>query len=236
MRGVEERNTTAIVGILSSNYLLRLGLQRIVENEKWINLLGHVSNWTALEDMVVREKPHIMIVDTEMSKDVTDLIRKVKAAAPRIRIILLSGLEDPECTRQAIDFAVDAIVLKVQPSAVLTATIRYLTRPTGDQVQPMTENVTAQLTVDEMSRSSVSRVKHAQQNKWPDGLTEREREVIRLISQGLSNRDIADRLCISSITVRHHLTNIFDKLGVSNRQKLLIRAHQYGIEELSALA
>ena len=235
MRGVEERNTTAIVGILSSNYLLRLGLQRIVENEKWINLLGHVSNWTALEDMVVREKPHIMIVDTEMSKDVTDLIRKVKAAAPRIRIILLSGLEDPECTRQAIDFAVDAIVLKVQPSAVLTATIRYLTRPTGDQVQPMTENVTAQLTVNEESRSPVSRHKPTQ-TKWPEGLTEREREVIRLISQGLSNRDIADRLCISSITVRHHLTNIFDKLGVSNRQKLLIRAHQYGIEELSALA
>lgn len=235
MRGMEERNTTAIVGILSSNYLLRLGLQRIVENEKWINLLGHVSNWTALEDMVVREKPHIMIVDTEMSKDVTDLIRKVKAAAPRIRIILLSGLEDPECTRQAIDFAVDAIVLKVQPSAVLTATIRYLTRPTGDQVQPMTENVTAQLTVNEESRSPVSRHKPTQ-TKWPDGLTEREREVIRLISQGLSNRDIADRLCISSITVRHHLTNIFDKLGVSNRQKLLIRAHQYGIEELSALA
>lgn len=235
MRGVEERNTTAIVGILSSNYLLRLGLQRIVENEKWINLLGHVSNWTALEDMVVREKPHIMIVDTEMSKDVTDLIRKVKAAAPRIRIILLSGLEDPECTRQAVDFAVDAIVLKVQPSAVLTATIRYLTRPTGDQVQPMTENVTAQLTVNEESRSPVSRHKPTQ-TKWPDGLTEREREVIRLISQGLSNRDIADRLCISSITVRHHLTNIFDKLGVSNRQKLLIRAHQYGIEELSALA
>ena len=235
MRGMEERNTTAIVGILSSNYLLRLGLQRIVENEKWINLLGHVSNWTALEDMVVREKPHIMIVDTEMSKDVTDLIRKVKAAAPRIRIILLSGLEDPECTRQAIDFAVDAIVLKVQPSAVLTATIRYLTRPTGDQVQPMTENVTARLTVNEESRSPVSRHKPTQ-TKWPDGLTEREREVIRLISQGLSNRDIADRLCISSITVRHHLTNIFDKLGVSNRQKLLIRAHQYGIEELSALA
>ena len=235
MRGVEERNTTAIVGILSSNYLLRLGLQRIVENEKWINLLGHVSNWTALEDMVVREKPHIMIVDTEMSKDVTDLIKKVKAAAPRIRIILLSGLEDPECTRQAIDFAVDAIVLKVQPSAVLTATIRYLTRPTGDQVQPMTENVTAQLTVNEESRSPVSRHKPTQ-TKWPDGLTEREREVIRLISQGLSNRDIADRLCISSITVRHHLTNIFDKLGVSNRQKLLLRAHQYGIEELTALA
>jgi DNA-binding NarL/FixJ family response regulator len=72
--------------------------------------------------------------------------------------------------------------------------------------------------------------------KSPAGLTEREREVIVLIGQGLSNKDIADRLCISVITVRHHLTSIFDKLGVSTRQKLLIRAHQYGLVELTASA
>jgi DNA-binding NarL/FixJ family response regulator len=236
MSGTGDGKGATIVAIVSSNYLLRLGLQRIVENEKWINLLGHVSNLTALDDMLAREQPHIMIVDTEMAKDVTDLIKKTKTAAPLIRIILLSGLEDPDYTREAIDFAVDGIVLKVQPSAVLIATIRYLTRPTGNHAQPIIENVTANLTMNEVSRTPVSRPKHFNQTKWPDGLTEREREVIKLISQGLSNKDIADRLCISSITVRHHLTNIFDKLGVSNRQKLLLRAHQYGIEELTALA
>jgi DNA-binding NarL/FixJ family response regulator len=67
-------------------------------------------------------------------------------------------------------------------------------------------------------------------------LTEREREIIALIGQGLSNKDIADRLCISVITVRHHLTNIFDKLGVATRQKLLIRAHQYGLVDFSVPA
>jgi DNA-binding NarL/FixJ family response regulator len=72
--------------------------------------------------------------------------------------------------------------------------------------------------------------------RLPDGLTEREREVIVLIGQGLSNKDIADRLCISGITVRHHLTSIFDKLGVTTRQKLLIRAHQFGLVELTASA
>ena len=73
-------------------------------------------------------------------------------------------------------------------------------------------------------------------SSWPQGLTEREREIVQLIGQGLSNKDIADRLCISSITVRHHLTNIFDKLGVSNRQKLLLRAHQQGLVGSPALA
>jgi DNA-binding NarL/FixJ family response regulator len=51
-----------------------------------------------------------------------------------------------------------------------------------------------------------------------------------LVGQGLSNKDIADRLCISAITVRHHLTSIFDKVGVSNRQKLLIHAHGLGAQ------
>ena len=59
---------------------------------------------------------------------------------------------------------------------------------------------------------------------WPNGLTEREREIIKLLSQGLSNKDIAHALCISDSTVRHHLTNIFDKVGVPNRQKLLVHA------------
>ena len=236
MSGIKDGEEPTVVAIVSSNYLLRLGLQRIVENEKWINLLGHVSSLRALDDMLAREQPHIMIIDTEMAKDVTDLIKKTKTAAPQIRIILLSGLEDPEYMRQAIDYAMDGIVLKVQPSAVLIATIRYLAQHTGNFEQPTIETVTARLTMNEVSRLPVPRHKHSNQTKWPDGLTEREREVIRLISQGLSNKDIADRLCISSITVRHHLTNIFDKLGVSNRQKLLIRAHQYGIEELTALA
>ena len=54
---------------------------------------------------------------------------------------------------------------------------------------------------------------------WPDALTEREREIIRLVGQGLSNKDIAYKLSISDSTVRHHMTSIFDKVGVPNRQK-----------------
>ena len=60
-------------------------------------------------------------------------------------------------------------------------------------------------------------------------MTDREAEIVGLISEGLSNKDIANRLGISTITVRHHLTNVFKKLGVPNRQRLLISAHQLGI-------
>ena len=59
--------------------------------------------------------------------------------------------------------------------------------------------------------------------------------MIELVAQALSNKAIADRLCISSITVRHHLTSIFDKLGVKSRQNLLIHAHRSGLVALEHL-
>jgi len=62
---------------------------------------------------------------------------------------------------------------------------------------------------------------------WPEALTEREREIIRLVGQGLSNKDIAYKLSISDSTVRHHMTSIFEKVGVPNRQKLLVHAHHF---------
>ena len=60
-------------------------------------------------------------------------------------------------------------------------------------------------------------------------LSRREREVVGLVGQGLSNPAIADRLCIAEATVRHHLTTIFAKLGVQNRLRLIVFAYRYGL-------
>jgi DNA-binding NarL/FixJ family response regulator len=60
-------------------------------------------------------------------------------------------------------------------------------------------------------------------------LTKREREVLGLIGQGLRNKQIAERLYISEITVRHHLTSVYDKLGVTDRLELVIYAYQHGL-------
>ncbi|MFN8001181.1 MAG: response regulator transcription factor [Acidobacteriota bacterium] len=63
-------------------------------------------------------------------------------------------------------------------------------------------------------------------------LTEREHEVVKLIGEGLRNQQIADRLCISIITVRHHLSSIFSKLGLSDRFELAIYAYRYGLASI----
>jgi DNA-binding NarL/FixJ family response regulator len=159
----------------------------------------------------------------------------IKATAPETKTILLTGMDEAECTRQAFACGVDGLVLKIQPSPVLIATINYLARGASAAVS-LPGCTTAALNKPHRTAIPAAIATNPAQSKWPDGLTEREREVVRLISEGLSNKDIADRLCISSITVRHHLTSIFDKLGVSNRQKLLIRAHQNGLTRPPAMA
>ena len=231
MRGIEEGRAATVVAIVSSNYLLRLGLQKIVEDEKWIRLIGQSAHGVNFDDLLKSELPHIVILDTESEHTVQDMIRTIKEAVPGIKIILLSGIDESERTRQALACGVDGLVLKIQPSPVLLATIDYLAHTTIPVTLPI------ELSASRVRRELATSLPqtHAP-TKWPDGLTEREREVVRLISEGLSNKDIAHRLCISSITVRHHLTSIFDKLGVSNRQKLLIRAHQHGLVGPPALA
>lgn len=228
MAGGINRGRTTSVALVSPNHLLRFGLQKLVETEKWIHLINHPATSVNIEEMLTEEQPHIVIVDRDIESEVPELIRRIRSTAPRMKIILLSGFDHTECTRQAIGVGIDAIVLKVQPSAVLVATIAHLACPTGDRARPKGDEA-PQVDMNQALDVPALMTKNSNQPKWAGVLTEREREVIRLVSQGLSNKDIADRLCISSITVRHHLTNIFDKVGVSNRQKLLIRAHQYGL-------
>jgi DNA-binding NarL/FixJ family response regulator len=124
---------------------------------------------------------------------------------------------------------VDGVILNVQPPEVLIAYINSFFDIPAETLQA----------IEPTSHPPASKQapKPGPSDPQPTAiLTERERDVIRLVGQGLSNKDIADHLCLSAITVRHHLTSIFDKLGVTTRQKLLIRAHQYGLVELSVPA
>ena len=226
------RRKAVTIAIVSNNHLVALGLQRIVETANYIRVLGQACCGVKAEEMILREKPQVVLIDMEPEIDVTGLIRKVKSVLQDSKIILLCGFEDKERTREAFSSGVDGIVLKVQPPAVLIATVESLCLAQAEAVSIPTGVPVS--TVTGAPRSS--HVSEQYPVKWPSALTEREREVIVLIGQGLSNKDIADRLCISGITVRHHLTSIFDKLGVTTRQKLLIRAHQYGLVEITASA
>ncbi len=79
-----------VVAIISSNYLLRLGLQRIVEAEPWIKLIGQTAHGANLNEVLIADHPDIAILDTENDYAIPDFVREIRNAVPAIKIILLS--------------------------------------------------------------------------------------------------------------------------------------------------
>ena len=195
--------------IVSTNHFLFFGLQAT---------LSHVTTTTMANgndhDAIQQDQPHVIILDMASHKNVTELIRQLKDTVPDANILLLGGLTDIESTREALALGVDGVVLTEQPKEVLLAAVTALIHSPTKPV-PLTTNGCSS------PRPHIA--------VWPASLTQRERDIVQLVGQGLSNKEIADQVDIAVITVRHHLTSIFNKLGVANRQKLLIHAHQAGM-------
>jgi len=226
------------VAIVSHNNLLLVGLRRIFEEHTGIVIVGEWSGGSSACNLITEQRPDVILVDIESDLKSTDAINDLRQKNQLSRIIVLSGWDEIDRARQALAAGADEIVMKCQQPEVLLATVGYV-RPAGKGLAVALTATSSQApnTNQSLITNKVDKRKAVPEPaRCTDTLTDREREVIGLIGKGLSNRDIANTLCISETTVRHHLTSIFDKMGVSNRQKLLICAHQYGLVELTASA
>lgn len=215
--------------IVSSNTFVRLGLRHTFETHPDVMVVGESLWGASARELVEQEQPDLIVVD--LNRDMNHLdISVLRQSAPHARIVLLTSWADMERGRQAMEGGADVVMMKCQPASILLAIIESVSnnRPTPHHAIPG-----AVFKPERADSPPPVRAVHVQSPKI-ESLTDRERAVVALVGQGLSNRDIAERLFISDTTVRHHLTNIFDKLGVSNRQKLLLLAHQSGLTKLNA--
>ncbi len=212
------------VAIVSSNTFVRLGLRRTFETHPGVHVVGECPWGPSAHDLVERERPDLIVVDLELDMNQVDVISLLRQWAPRSRIVLLTGWADMERGRQAMEVGADVIMMKCQPASILLAIVDSVAKRHG-AARPQAHSLPPP------ERDGANPEGMAALHPKTEALTTRERAVVALVGQGLSNRDIAERLCISETTVRHHLTSIFDKLGVSNRQKLLILAYQRGLTE-----
>jgi DNA-binding NarL/FixJ family response regulator len=206
------------VTIISRQCLVWLGLQKILESRATVPMVVHLHQERTPDRLLVEGRSDVFILDLETVRDAVGTIEQIREAATS-KIVLLCGLEDHDCAREAFACGVDGVILKIQPPEVVLAVIEALYAPAKLQAFGKRDGLVG--TGLETKKTIEAELPPA----WPEALTEREREIIRLVGQGLSNKDIADKLSISDGTVRHHMTSIFDKVGVPNRQKLLIHAY-----------
>lgn len=210
------------ITIISRQCLVWLGLQKILESRATVPMVVHPYQEGTLDRLLAKRRPGVFILDLETVRDAVGTIKQIREAATTSKIVLLCGLEDQDRGREAFACGVDGIILKVQPPSVVLAVIEALYVPAKLQASVERDGV--------MGRGLGTFIKKAieagpQPPSWPEALTERECDIIRLVGQGLSNKDIAAKLSISDSTVRYHMTSIFDKVGVPNRQKLLMHAY-----------
>ena len=218
-------NTTTIptltIAIISRHHLAWLGLQKIFESCATRRFVVQQYQRITPDLRLPEVHPDVFILDMETERDSVGSLRWIRESAPTSKVLLLSGFEDKDRMREAFDCGVDGVLLKIQPPEVVLALIDTLYSPVSHHTHRAQDVVGITSLRQALTLGPLVEKEYA---TWPDGLTAREREIIKLLRQGLSNKDIAHTLSISDSTVRHHLTNIFDKVGVPNRQKLLVHA------------
>jgi len=230
---IQESNARFLrIVLISSNAAIRMGLRMILNTHSLVSEVDDVPLGATAVEIVALKRPQVIIVDLELADvNTSELIRKLHAVSADSNILVLSGLDDTKLTREALAAGADGVVLTIQPPAVLFAAIDSLRGFAAGSVDNRPAPPPLSLTHD---RSS-DRKKDRTQAGFIESLTSRELEIVHFLAKGLKNKQIADRLYISETTVRHHFTAIFSKLHVSNRQQLLIAAHQQGLIEFGAV-
>jgi DNA-binding NarL/FixJ family response regulator len=222
--GEPRKIMTIRVMIVSLNPLLRAGVRMILQNHRDLVVVAEASSASKAVEIASRDRPDLVLIDIDiLGEEIIELIGGLQKAAEDCLILLLSDLKDEEVSRKALCSGAAGVFLKIQPAAVLITLIEGLDFNEGRVRSQRTQSVPIRIN---------SRKEDTRELEKLASLTAREREITQLIGTGLKNKDIADRLCISGITVRHHLTSIFSKVEVSDRQKLLIWAHQRGLIDL----
>jgi DNA-binding NarL/FixJ family response regulator len=224
MTDISAATSPLTIAILSQQSLVLFGLQKILESSATVPMVVHPQRWRTADGFHPETRPDVVILDLETERDILSTIKQIREVSPTSKIVLLCGLEDKDRTREAFAAGVDGIILKVQPPAVMLAVIEALYPPAKPQAHREREGA-LETGLETILKKQIDA--DTQTPAWPDALTEREREIIGLVGQELSNKDIVYKLSISDSTVRHHMTSIFDKVGVPNRQKLLIHTHQF---------
>jgi DNA-binding NarL/FixJ family response regulator len=218
-------NPSLMIAVLSRQWILWLGLQKVLKGRATVQMVVSPHQWKIPDGCPTGTRPDVVILDLETEHDAIGTITQIRASAPTSKIVLLCGLEDQSRTCEAFAAGVDGIILTVQPPTVILAVIEAL----YTSAQPKAYGERDGTVGLDLAPQAVKTKSDADASPltWPKTLTERQQEIIRLVGQGLSNKDIAYKLSISDSTVRHHMTNIFDKVGVPNRQSLLIHTYQF---------
>ena len=201
--------------VADDHAIFRDGLRKLLEGADDVQIVGEASNGLECTKMLAKLKPDILLLDLRIpEKDGLGVLEEINFDNLPTRVIVLTAAEDDRDVVRAMRLGARGVVLKQSASDLLHKSIRKVHEGEIWLDNRMTAEV-----IDAFKKSSES----GQRREKPL-LSDREKEIVQLVAQGFRNREIGEKLFISEQTVKNHLHNIFDKLGVSDRLELALYA------------
>jgi two-component system, NarL family, nitrate/nitrite response regulator NarL len=201
--------------IADDHAIFRDGLRKLFDGTDEVEIIGEASNGNECIKMLAKLKPDILLLDLRMpEKDGLGVLEEINFDSMPTRVIVLTAAEDDRDVVRAMRLGARGVVLKQSASDLLLKSIKKV----HDGEIWLDNRMTAEV-IDAFKRSA-----EAGQRRDKPLLSDREKEIVQLVAQGFRNREIGEKLFISEQTVKNHLHNIFDKLGVSDRLELALYA------------
>jgi DNA-binding NarL/FixJ family response regulator len=209
--------------LVEDHAVVRAGLRMLIESWPRVVVVGEAGDRADALRLVAEQQPNIILLDLDLGADSgLDFLPQLLDRAPAAHVLLLTGVDDPEQHHRAVRLGALGVVRKDQAASVLLKAIERVHAGEAWLDRTMVARVLSDLARPPEPAPNPEAARIA-------SLTDRECQVIQLICEGLPNKGIADRLAISEATVRHHLTAIFSKLGLTSRLELVIYAYQHDL-------
>jgi DNA-binding NarL/FixJ family response regulator len=202
--------------------MVRAGFRMLLAGEDDIDVIAEASNGLEAVDQAARFHPAVILMDIRMPQlDGLEASRRILAADPSARILILTTFDLDEYVYEALRAGASGFVLKDEPPEQLLAAIRVVAGGEALLSPAVTKRVIKQF----------ARTPRSQPPRQFSELTERELDVFRLIARGLSNAEIGRELFISDTTVKTHITHILMKLNLRDRVQAVVLAYETGLFE-----
>jgi DNA-binding NarL/FixJ family response regulator len=204
--------------VCDDHALFRRGLQMVLEQEDDLELVGEASDGVEVVTKAQELMPDVILMDVRMPKrSGIEAATEIKETLPHVKILMLTISDEEADLYEAIKAGASGYLLKEIPIEEVADAIRSVWAGQSRISPSMASKLLSEF-------AAMSKASEDKPQMPAPRLTEREMEVLRLVAQGLNNRDIAKKLFISENTVKNHIRNILEKLHLHSRMEAVVYA------------
>jgi DNA-binding NarL/FixJ family response regulator len=225
--GKEKKKATVRILIADDHPIVRDGLKKLLLLEDDFEVVGEAGDGREVLDKVQELDPDVLLLDLRMPNlDGLSALQALQQTNKRTRVIVLTASEDKNEFVQAMKLGCSGIVLKQTAPDLIVKSIRKVN---SGEIWLDSHTTAAVMRQFQTGQEASGNSQGAGKGRERSPLSAREREIVALVAQGYKNKEMAEKMFISEQTVKNHLHNIFDKLGVSDRLELALYAIHKGL-------